>query len=233
VHRNNVVAGLVDVLAANHPVVQQLVGEAFFRAMAAAFVRQSPPRSPVLAHYGDADAGAPAGGLAAFVESFTPAASLPYLADMVRLECARTRAFHAADALPLGAQDGDAALRCGDRIGELRLELHPALQLLQSRHAVVSLWAAHQAEGEPVLDAIDLDVPEAALVLRPGLQVLVLPLAAADGEAGLAALIGALRDGVGLAEAAAQALAADAGFDLGAGLSLLVRQGALCAIHLS
>ena len=52
VHRNNVVGGLVEVLAANFPVVQQLVGAAFFRAMAAAYVRQWPPRSCLLSHYG-------------------------------------------------------------------------------------------------------------------------------------------------------------------------------------
>ena len=48
VYRNNVVCSLVDGLAAAFPVVQALVGEDFFRAMAAVFVRRAPPRSPVL-----------------------------------------------------------------------------------------------------------------------------------------------------------------------------------------
>ena len=38
VHRNNVVASLVSALADGFPVVQALVGEEFFRAMAAVFV---------------------------------------------------------------------------------------------------------------------------------------------------------------------------------------------------
>src|SRR5919108_3746086 len=52
VYRNNVVASLTSALAERFPVVQRLVGEEFFRAMARAYVTQEPPRSPVLLHYG-------------------------------------------------------------------------------------------------------------------------------------------------------------------------------------
>ncbi|HEY0823832.1 MAG TPA: DNA-binding domain-containing protein, partial [Ramlibacter sp.] len=45
VHRNSVVASLADALADTFPVVQALVGEAFFRAMAVSFVRARPPSS--------------------------------------------------------------------------------------------------------------------------------------------------------------------------------------------
>ena len=49
VHRNNMIAGLVNVLKGRFPVVEKIVGEEFFGAMAGAFVRECPPRSPVLA----------------------------------------------------------------------------------------------------------------------------------------------------------------------------------------
>src|SRR5512139_2634059 len=62
VYRNNVVSSLVDALAATFPVVQELVGEEFFRAMSAVYVRRSPPGSPVLATYGHS--------FADFVEEF-------------------------------------------------------------------------------------------------------------------------------------------------------------------
>ena len=55
VYRNNVIASLVDALADGFPVVQELVGAEFFRAMAAVFVRQTPPRTRVLAQYGDSE----------------------------------------------------------------------------------------------------------------------------------------------------------------------------------
>src|SRR5690554_3007376 len=48
VYRNNVVTSLIDVLAGNFPVVQQLVGEAFFRAMGREFVTHNPPDMPVM-----------------------------------------------------------------------------------------------------------------------------------------------------------------------------------------
>jgi hypothetical protein len=93
IYRNNVVVGLVDALADTYPVTQELVGEAFFRAMVREFVRAAPPRSPVLALYGQ--------GFAEFIESFPPAAGLPYLAEVARLEMLRVRAWHAADAVPV------------------------------------------------------------------------------------------------------------------------------------
>ncbi len=52
VYRNNVVSSLIDAVADSFPVTQELVGEEFFRAMAAVFVRAHPPRSKVLTHYG-------------------------------------------------------------------------------------------------------------------------------------------------------------------------------------
>jgi len=95
VYRNNVVVSLVAALADTFPVVRELVGEEFFTAMARLYVAEQPPLSPVLAHYGD--------GFADWVVQFEPAAAVPCLADMARLERARVRAYHAADAPVRGA----------------------------------------------------------------------------------------------------------------------------------
>jgi hypothetical protein len=96
VYRNNVFVGLIEALERRYPVCMTLVGEDFFRAMARVYVELSPPRSPVLLTYGN--------DFAEFVETFPPAASLPYLADVVRLENARVAAFHARDAVPLSTE---------------------------------------------------------------------------------------------------------------------------------
>src|SRR5512146_2798388 len=93
VYRNTVAASQIEALAARFPVVKRLVGEEFFRAMAHEFVAQHPPRSPLLFQYGES--------FADFIDDFAPAAPLPYLADMARLEYLRGRAYHAADAEPL------------------------------------------------------------------------------------------------------------------------------------
>jgi hypothetical protein len=215
VHRNNVLGSLIDALADNFPVTQQLVGDEFFRAMAGVFVRSAPPRTRILAFYGEAFAG--------FIAGFEPAAALPYLADVARLELARVRAFHAADAEPVSEQAVTQALAQADCVGELRLALHPSVAVLRSAFAMVSLWAAHQGEGE--LSTIDTGAGEDALVLRQGLQVLVLRLPPGAPE-----FVLALQRGRPLADAAAVALDAAAGFDLSAALALCLGHGAITCI---
>jgi hypothetical protein len=51
-----------------------------------------------------------------FIEQFEPASSVPYLADVARLEMLRVRAFHAADADPLTARSGRASLADPERL---------------------------------------------------------------------------------------------------------------------
>ncbi|OYU68384.1 MAG: DUF2063 domain-containing protein [Burkholderiales bacterium PBB5] len=222
VHRNNVLAVLVDALTANFPVVQQLVGDDFFRAMAAVFVRQQPPQPGALAHYGCRDDAWPT-----FIQGFAPAHAVPYLADVARLEAAWLQSLHAADAPPLTAEAG-LVVHAGGSLEGLRLTVHPSLRLLHFGHAAVSLWAAHQTEGELDLAHIDPHAAEAALLLRPGWTVQVLPVPA-TAWAGLHALLSTLQAGSTLGEAAAAALAAHADFDLTAHLGQLLRAGAFAA----
>lgn len=161
VHRNNVLASLAAALADAYPVVAELVGADFFRAMAVACVRRHPPRSPVLALYGAA--------FPDFVAGFGPAAGLAYLADVARLERARVEACH--------APDGEGP--------ETPWLQHPSLRVVRSAHPVVSIWAAHQGQG--ALEDVDLARPECALVARPQLEVLVVPCDAATAASVLAA----------------------------------------------
>jgi hypothetical protein len=216
VYRNNVASSLVDALADTFPVLQALVGEEFFRAMARLFVQAAPPDSPILAQYG--------AGLADFVAGFAPALSLPYLADMARLEYARVQAYHAADAEPVSQPVLAAAMALPERVAQLRVQLRPSARVLRSEWAVLSLWAEHQ--GGPAVDRRELAAPEDTLVLRSGLQVQVLLLAP-----GVADFVLALQQGLALGEAANQAAQAHPGFDLGASLALLLRLGAITALE--
>ncbi len=131
VYRNNVIVSLVGALGDTFPVVKQLVGDEFFAAMAGVHVRAHPPTSPVLAHYGE--------GFADWLASFAPAQSLPYLPDMARLEFARLKALHAADAEPIAAAVVAQALADPEALTGLRFRWHPSLSVLESPHAVVAL----------------------------------------------------------------------------------------------
>jgi hypothetical protein len=199
------------------PVVQELVGTEFFRAAAAVHARQSPPTSPVLALYGR--------GFPYFLRLFKPAQSVPYLADVATLEFARVLAYHAADVTPLLGMSTDLQPTGDEALQELAFEFHPSAQLLLSRFAVVSLWAAHNEVG-PISD-LDIDVPEAALVSRVGFSVEVFPLSESE-----AVFVDALSTGATFGEAASLVLSAHPNFDIAHALSILVRQRALTSICL-
>ncbi len=214
VHRNNVLSSLVEALAENCPVTRALVGAEFFQAMALAFVSATPPKSPLLHSYGQ--------GFAEFIEGFPPAAGLPYLADMTRLELARVRSYHAADAQAIAPAVLAEYLAKPQQLTTLCLQLHPAVQVIRSGYAVLSLWAAHQPAGS--LAAVDPYCAEQGLLLRPELEVLLLPITSASAEC-----IDRLRQGQPLAVAAQCALQHDADFDLTSTLALLLRWGAISA----
>ncbi len=215
VYRNNVVASLIDALADTFPVTLELVGDAFFRAMAGVFVRGCPPRSPILAFYGD--------DFPDFIGSFPPAAGLAYLADVARLEYLRVRAFHAADSMPIGAAELAGVLADESALPGLRLRVHPSLSVLHSRSAVVSLWAAHQGIGS--LAQIVPSEPETALVLRHGLEVDVIEVSPAAGEC-----IAAIVEGLPLGAAVARASSIDEAFDPAGVLGLLLQKSAITAL---
>lgn len=216
VHRNNVVVSLIDALADGFPVVQELVGDEFFRAMARRYVVDRPPASAVMAEYGD--------DFADFIAGFAPAAGLPYLADLARLERCRVAACHAADAAAIDTAQLAAALADPAALPGLCLALHPALRVLAADYAVVSLWAAHQGIGE--LAEVRPERPESALVLRCGLDVEVIGITAAD-----AAFVTALAAGRCLGQAMAAAGAHDAAFDPTAILAALIAKGAVSALN--
>jgi hypothetical protein len=211
VYRNNVRTGLIRALASRFPVAEKIVGEAFFAAMAQAFIARHPPRYPMLLGYGD--------DFADFLETYHPVADLTYLPDVVRLEAARGRAYHAADLPPL-----DPAILADfdtDTLPAITLAFHPSVSVVRSVHPIVTIWAMNT--GEIQLSPIEPWIGEDALVARPHLKVLVqrLPLGGAE-------FLSALMSGATLA--AALDAKAD-GFDLVANLAGLLRSGAIAGIE--
>jgi hypothetical protein len=93
VYRNTVLKGCVDALQANYPAVARLVGEEWFRAAAAIYARANLPVQATLLHYGE--------GFAHFLATFAPAADLPYLPGVARLDRLWTEAHVARDEAPL------------------------------------------------------------------------------------------------------------------------------------
>jgi hypothetical protein len=215
VHRNNFVVSLIDALAESFPVTRALVGAEFFRAMARERILADPPRTPLLTEYAQAFPG--------YIAAFPPAASVPYLADVARIEAARIHVHHAADAHPLPAAAYQALLADPGRLSTTGMALHPACTWFESAHAAYSIWQAHQGLADMAsaqLAQVRLDHPEAVLVARPGLEVHVCAL-----PAGATALLDALARGQALGSAFGRAHRHCASVDDGALFALLVRYG--------
>jgi len=168
VYRNNVVLSLSDALADAFPVVQKLVGEKFFQAMAGVFVRAHPPQSPILSQFG--------AEFPDFLAGFPPVAKITYLPDVARLELARTQAYHAADATPI---DGTAlAALTPEDMAEAILHVHPSLYIISSPFPVLAIWQKN-------IEAPDTPLPQSGqdvLITRPNdtVEMRQLPAGAAD-----------------------------------------------------
>lgn len=209
VYRNNVAHSLGAALAARFPVIRRLVGDEFFGALAKVYIDADPPRSPVLAEWG--------AGFAGFVARFPPLAAYPYMGAVARVEFARGRAFHAADAAPL-----DPARLAGADVDTLRLGLHPSVTVLRMDHPGATIWARNQPgavrDPAPVRSG-----PEIALILRDrsyGVPVTVI-------GTGDAALVDALRAGRPLGAAAVAARLVDPAHDPQPLLLRLMAAGAI------
>lgn len=215
VYRNNVTVSLIDALAAIYPAVQRLTGEDFFRAMARFHVRQTPPTSPLLFEYGR--------DFPSFIAHYEYARSLPWLADVARIERAWLDAYHAADALPLSAA-ALAAVPSG-RLADIVFSTHPATHLIRSQFASVSIFAANH-DAVPSC-SIDGSTPEDALITRPAFDVAVRHL-----PPGGAVFLDSLMSGRALGEAAASALDDTPSFDLAINLAGLIEAGTFTSVTL-
>ena len=213
VYRNNVVGGLCDVLAAGFPVLVRLLGADFFRAMAAVFIRQHPPNSPILMRYGSE--------MPIFLEHFQPVNRYPYLSDVARLELAIRNSYHAADSHPVAADIlADVSAQA---IEQASIELAPAVLQLRSCFPIRSIWVANTQDlpfsGQSPEDVLvvrkEFD-PEPLLHPRGGYEFIL-----------------ATQQGKSILEANSAATVASPSFDLQSFIGLLLSFNAITAIHLS
>ena len=195
VYRNTVLKGCVDALQANFPAVARLVGEEWFRAAAAVYARQDPPRVPMLLEYG--------AGFAEFLAQFEPAAALPYLPAVARLDRFWSESHAAADDIPLRAQD--LAGLAPDIIGRMVLKPHAAARWAWFSIPAFTIWTRNRGESPTAGDEPEIAWRgEGVLLVRPGDAVKWREL-----DEAACAFMDACTAGVPLAEAAGCMPAAD------------------------
>lgn len=145
VYRNTVLKASVDALAANYPTIVRLVGENWFRSAALIHACAAPPESPCLIEYGR--------GFADFLLAFGPAAELPYLSDVARLDRCWTECHIAADEAPLEA----AMLATLSEADLLQGSLQPRASVRWrwcAGHPAYAIWQANR-EQRDLPDGLD------------------------------------------------------------------------------
>ena len=169
IYRNNVIGNLTDAMLTTYPLVTKLTGEDFATVMMRSCVLQNPPREACLANYG--------GALPEFIEGFPPAATLPYLADVARLEWAINGAYHAPDDVALSSAEIEALPENG--LAEMNLRLRKSARLVASNWPLESIRSFCLSYDEKTSGELNLEGEGCRfLVFRPELNVAVIKLAA-------------------------------------------------------
>lgn len=210
IYRRAVTANLVGALRGAHPVVVRLVGDGFFHEAARNFSRASPPASGDLNRFGSA--------FGDFLAAYAPAADLPWLADVARLEWACHEASMASEGAPL---DTAALARVPPSSQpELRFSLHPSARRVRSRWPILAIWEANQPDRDGTPDRESGE--DCVLVWREAGEVRAMRL---DGPE--EAFVEAIGAGLSLAQAAGEGT-----WDLPGFLRRLVAHGVLGAFRL-
>jgi hypothetical protein len=156
IYRNTFIGALTTALRLSFPAVHRLVGPEFFESAARIFIEGEPPRSAYLDEYGEA--------FPKFLARFAPAASLPYLPGVARLEWAVSGALHAREVEPLDI----ARLSAIDPADHGRIVFvpHPSVALVHADHPVDAIWRSVLAQDDAAMAAVDLGAGPVRLLVQ-------------------------------------------------------------------
>lgn len=154
IYQNNVQQALIGYLASVFEACSQLVGEAFFNAMAKQYVINNHPESGDIHKYG-AD-------FSQFIDGFKPAQSVPYLADVASLEWARHRAYY-ANSFKAFTSQVMSEFKQEEQLA-LTLGFNESVCLLESNFPVNAIWRKCM-EKEPDDSELSLEDSENYLLI--------------------------------------------------------------------
>ena len=212
VYRNNVAVSLTDALQTAFPVVNKLIGEENFKAIAGLYLRQHPPNSPLMMFYGE--------DMPAFLSAFEPLQHVKYLADVARLELAMRRSYHAADSTPVAAETFQTLP--ADRLMAATFEFAPAMQLLRSHWPIHAIWRFNMEENAPQPEAKGENV----LITRAEFDPVMTTLAPGGGT-----FVAALQNGETFGKALDATTAQVPDFDLTTTLGVLLAGAAITRLN--
>ncbi len=201
-------------LRAAYPAVLAVVGAAFFNQTARDYRHAHPSMHGNLQGFG-AD-------FADYLESLSSLSGFLYVPDVARLEWQRQLSALAADAEPVPPEA--VAQQQVHTDGSLKIDLHPGVHLLASRHPVLTIWRYATAPTPAGLQLTGAG--EQVVLWREGGEV-----AMATPDAASFACVDALSRGKSVGLARAVALAIDPNFDLPACLDNLAGHRLIVALY--
>jgi uncharacterized protein len=218
IYRNTIFSNYRKALSATFPVVKRLAGAPRFNDAVDAFVRAHPSVCGDLNVYGD--------DFGEFLSGYAPAADLPYLADVARLEWAIDEAQRAPDAehAPKAVLEAFFVV-APERLPAVRLQLEPSCRFVTSPHPILLIWNAHRSDPAGEAHVAPGEGADALLIRRDAHGVSLERLAAGEH-----AWLAALQSGATLGAAIDAAERAEAAFDLGAVLRTHIAVGTIMRV---
>jgi len=214
IYRNNTFASLTATLLSVFPVTASLLGEGYFRFVAAGYIKGNPPVEPRLVRYG--------ANFAGFLGRLDDLRAMPFVADVARLEWLIAEALDAPVAEPRTLAEFTAVGAAA--VPDIRLQ--PSLRLLFSRWPALAIWSAHQPGGDLDSLAKVRRRPERIALWRSHDSVRFLRLGSAHY-----AFMHALVKQRGLEAAVGRAVARSADLDLVATLHGLFADGLVASVR--
>ena len=211
IYRNNSYLNFTAALRSTYPVVEQLVGEGFFRYAAHQYITRYLSTSGNLHEFGAL--------FADFLSTFEPTVGLGYLPDIARLEWCYEQVYFAPWQPPLDPQSLERVPPA--HYDALRFTLNPACRLLASDYPLLRIWQVNQADytGNQTV-ALDAGRVRLLLIRNNTLDVEIQSL-----ELGEFTLLQILAEGHDFATACAHALEIQPDYDLPVSFRRHILQG--------
>lgn len=216
VYQNTVMKGLVDVLRANYPTVERLVGTEWFASIALLYARQHLPEQPVLALYGAT--------FPTFLDAPGRTHGLHYLSSVAQLDRLWTEAHFAADSAVLHAAALQAVVP--EQLQAIELQWHAATRVAWLPHSAVSIWQHNRSAQPPEALEVD-DVEQGMLLTRPHGAIVAMQIDRIDYD-----FLQHLHSGVSLGEAAIAVLQQYPDADIASVLAKLLQAGAFASLSI-
>ncbi|MCB1504784.1 MAG: putative DNA-binding domain-containing protein [Hyphomicrobiaceae bacterium] len=169
VYRHAYTARLIEIVAADYPVLHRFIGDEAFDDMARHYIADRPSHQP--------NASLVSRALPDFLRQTKPYTGYPAVAELAEIECALNTAFAAPDAAVLGL--GHLSRIQPDDWPRLVLTSHPSARQLVCSTNAYDIWHAINAEEAPPQTTTGA-TPSPLLVWREDLVPRIRPIAAEE-----------------------------------------------------